>query len=223
MQIAGISVCVFDAYGTLFDVRRVVLGAMPGEAGEAFYALWRGKQLEYSWLRSLMGRHADFWHVTGQSLDYTMTARKVADPGLRARLMEGFFAPPAFEDALPTLDALGEAGRRLAILSNGEPSMLTAAISRNQMGARLDAVLSVESVAVFKPHPAVYHLAVEHFACQPTEIAFISANGWDVAGAAAVGLRTVWVNRDGAPRDELPGAPDAVVASLSELPALIAA
>ena len=223
MSLSGITACVFDAYGTVFDLDRIasVGSTVLGDRVGALAELWRRKQLEYSWLRSLMGRHADFWQVTGESLDYALTALGIADPGLRAHLMESYLAPSAFPDAVSALAALREAEIKLAILSNGSPTMLTSAVKSGGLGGLLDKVLSVESVGIFKPHPSVYKLATDVFACQPAQIAFISANGWDVAGAGAFGLQTVWVNRRKAPREILPASPHLEIASLAELPGLV--
>jgi len=223
MVLSGISVCVFDAYGTLFDLDKIasVGRAALGDRVTALSDLWRRKQLEYSWLRSLMGRHADFWQVTGESLDYALSSLGIADPGLRAHLMEAYLAPSAFPDALPALRKLRAAERKLAILSNGSPTMLTSAVKGADMNDVLDKTLSVEPVGIFKPHPSVYRLATEAFDCQPNQVAFISSNGWDVAGAAAFGFQTVWVNRRKAPREVLPAAPHIEIASLEALPGLL--
>ena len=221
--LSGIAVCAFDAYGTLFDLDRmtaVAKGAL-GEQTAALAELWRRKQLEYTWLRSLMGRHADFWHVVGDALDFAMSALGLADPALRAKLMEAYLAPPAFPDAVATLDGLRAAGFKLAILSNGSPSMLTSATKSAGLFNRLDAIISVESAGVYKPHPSVYKLALDKFECQPGQVAFVSANGWDVAGGAAFGFQVLWVNRKRAPREALPAAAHAEIESLAAIPALL--
>ena len=224
MTFTGIAACVFDAYGTLFDLDRVVAGARDaiGERAGALSELWRRKQLEYSWLRSLMGRHTDFWHVTGESLDYAMETLGLSDPALRARLMEAYLAPPPFPEAQDVLRKLHAAGFKLAILSNGSPTMLTAATAGAGFAGLLDAVLSVEKVGIFKPHPSVYQLAVDAFECQPAQIAFVSANGWDIAGASAFGFRALWVNRRGLPREALPAGAHAEFKNLAALPELLA-
>jgi len=223
MKLSGISACVFDAYGTLFDLDSVVatcrdvLGDRVGPLSE----LWRRKQLEYSWLRSLMGRHTDFWHVTGESLDFAFTALGIADPSLRARLMEIYLAPPAYPDVVPVLTALRDAELKVGILSNGSPTMLTSATKSAGLFDLLDKTISVEEVGIYKPHPSVYRLAVEGFECQPQQIAFVSSNGWDVAGAGAFGFQTVWANRRKAPREQVPTPPHAEIVSLAELPGLL--
>lgn len=223
MMLSGITACVFDAYGTLFDLDKIatagrdVLGDKVGPLSE----LWRRKQLEYSWLRSLMGRHADFWHVTGESLDYALHSLGIDDAALRAKLMEAYLSPPPFGEAIAALETLRAADFKLAILSNGSPTMLTSAVKSAGLSDLLDKVLSVEPVGIFKPHPSVYRLATDTFDCQPTQIAFISSNGWDVAGASAFGFQTVWVNRRKAPREILPAGPHNEIATLAELPGLL--
>ncbi len=220
----GITTCVFDAYGTLFDIAasaRKAETALGAKTAGELVALWRRKQLEYSWLRSLMKRHADFWQVTGESLDYAMAAHGVDDPVLRSRLMEDFLTPKPFPEVPSVLRTLRESGRKLAILSNGSPQMLAAACHATELGRQFDAVLSVESAGVFKPAPAVYRLALDRFGGEPSAIAFMSSNPWDVAGAAAFGFRVVWVNRAAAPPERLPAAAEAVIADLSALPGLL--
>jgi 2-haloacid dehalogenase len=214
--------CVFDAYGTLFDVAAPANAckAALGEAAEALTALWRRKQLEYTWLRSLMGRHADFRQVTADALDHALAALRIDRPGLRDRLLDAYMTLDAHPEVPAALEALRRDGMRLAVLSNGTPAMLDAACRRNGLAPQFEAVLSVEAVGIYKPHPGVYRHAAEQLALQPERILFLSANGWDIAGAASFGFRAVWVNRTGQPRDNLPGAPVAEIADLSFLPAL---
>lgn len=220
-----ISVCVFDAYGTLLDLSDIVDRARPdlGDTADVLCALWRRKQLEYSWLRTLMGRHTDFWHVTGEALDHAMAALKVRDPSLRARMMEAYLSPRPYPEVLQMLARLKQAGYRTGVLSNGSPSMLVGGLNACDLTRALDAVLSVELAGVFKPHPSVYQLAVDHFGVEPRRICFVSGNGWDVAGASAFGFRVAWINRIRAARDVLPAGPHAEIANLSELPALLGA
>ncbi len=220
---SGVSVCVFDAYGTLFDLGSFVdrFAADLGFHAEPLMALWRRKQLEYSWLRSLMGRHTDFWHVTGESLDRSLESFGIANPSLRARLMEAWLVPKAFAEAEAVLGRLQAAGLRTAILSNGSPSMLVAGLNSTGLSERIDTVLSVEKVGVFKPHPSTYKLVTDHFEVDPKEVCFVSGNGWDVAGAAGFGFRVAWINRGAAAREHLPAGPDAELPDLSGLPALL--
>lgn len=238
---AAIEVCVFDAYGTLFDVgaaaRRLAqdIDEDPGAGAEErrFAAAWstaaehwRRKQLEYSWLRASFGAHRDFWAVTGDGLDWTLDALEIAAgperDDLRERLMRLYERLDPFPDAVSALEALRARGRRLAILSNGAPAMLEAATRSAKIDALLEATLSAEEAGVFKPDPRVYDLVETRFGVARGATLFISSNGWDVCCAAAYGFRTVWVNRRGEPMDRLPGAPDRVVKDLLGLPDIAA-
>jgi 2-haloacid dehalogenase len=218
----GIRACVFDAYGTLFDVHSAVARLRPslGAQADALSQLWRTKQLEYTWLRALMGRHTDFWQVTGDALDYAL-ARTDVDPAIRDPLMQAYLALDAYPEVPEVLGRLREGGLETAILSNGEPKMLAAGARSAKITGLLDAILSVEDVGVFKPDPSVYQLAVDRLGVAPGEIAFQSSNAWDIHGAACVGLRPVWINRQGAPRERLPGGPEHELRDLSGLPALL--
>jgi 2-haloacid dehalogenase len=223
--LTGIKVCVFDAYGTLFDYAsaaarcRDVLGDRLG----ALNTLWREKQLQYTWLRALEGRHADFRQVTGDALDFTLETLGLAEAGLRARLMDLYLTLDAFPEVPDTLRRLKAAGIKTAILSNGSPDMLDAVVGNAGIGELLDAVLSVEAVGVYKPHPKVYHLAVDRFRIPAAAISFQSSNAWDAWAASAFGMRVVWCNRYGQHPERLPGKPDLEVRSLAELPALVGA
>jgi 2-haloacid dehalogenase len=219
---AGIEACVFDAYGTLFDVHSAVARLRPriGAQADALSQLWRAKQLEYTWLRSLMGRHADFWQVTGDALDHAL-ARTGVDAAVRDPLMQAYLALDAYPEVPDTLRRLRAGGLMTAILSNGQPRMLEVAARTAGIEELLDAILSVEEVGIFKPHPRVYQLAVDQLAIRPDRIAFQSSNAWDISGAATFGLRAVWINRQGAPAERLPGAAEHELRDLSGLPALL--
>jgi 2-haloacid dehalogenase len=221
-RMTGIRACVFDAYGTLFDVHSAVarLRARLGERADALSQLWRAKQLEYTWLRALMGRHADFRQVTGEALDYAL-ARTGADPAVREPLMQAYLALDAYPEVADVLRRLRAAGLKTAILSNGEPGMLEAGARSAGIDGLLDAILSVEEVGIYKPRPKVYQLALDRLGVRADQIAFQSSNAWDVSGAAAFGLRAVWINRHGAPPERLPGAPEHELRDLSGLPALL--
>jgi 2-haloacid dehalogenase len=221
-RMAGIHACVFDAYGTLFDVHSAVarIGDRLGDQADALSQLWRTKQLEYSWLRALIGRHADFWQVTGDALDYAL-ARTGVEPAVRAPLLEAYLRLDAYPEVPSVLRRLRAGGQKTAILSNGEPKMLAAGAQSAGIDGLLDAILSVEEVGVFKPDPRVYQLAVERLGVPANAIAFQSSNAWDVHGAACFGLRPVWVNRFGAPPERLPGAPEHELGDLTGLPALL--
>ena len=219
----GIRACVFDAYGTLFDFASAAAACRDvlGDKTAALTGLWRDKQVQYSWLRGLQGRHADFWQVTGDALDFALETLGIADTGLRGRLMNLYLTLDAFSDVPDMLARLKAAGLKTAILSNGSPAMLEALVKHNRLGRSLDAVLSVEDVGVYKPDPKVYQLAVDRLGVEPEAIAFQSSNGWDAYAASAFGMRVVWCNRYGQRPERLPGKPDRVIASLSELPALL--
>jgi 2-haloacid dehalogenase len=218
-----IGACVFDAYGTLFDYASAAARCRDalGKDWQALSDLWRRKQLEYTWLRSLMGRHIDFWHVTGESLDYALAVFKRADPSLRAQLMQQYLNLDPYPEVPDMLRRLKEKGMKTAILSNGSPTMLTAALNSSALTAFIDATLSVEAVGTYKPHPSVYQIAVDRLGVPAGRICFLSSNGWDAAGAAAFGCRVVWVNRQGLPAENLPAHPERQIRSLSELPALL--
>jgi 2-haloacid dehalogenase len=221
----GIRACVFDAYGTLFDVHSAVGRLRPriGANADELSQLWRTKQLEYSWLRALMGRHCDFWQVTGDALDYALDRLGIEPESVRAPLMDAYLQLSAYSEVPDALARLSAAGLKLAILSNGEPKMLDAAVGNAGLGDLLDAVLSVEEVGVFKPDPRVYQLAVDRLAVRADQISFQSSNAWDVNGAACFGLRPVWINRFGAPAERLPGSAEHELKDLSGLPALLGA
>lgn len=221
--VSGIRACVFDAYGTLLDVTAAArrCRADLGGSADALAAVWRAKQLEYTWVRTLMGDYADFWQVTGDALDYALDLHGRADPALRAKLMELYFRLDAFPDAAPALEALRAQGQRTAILSNGSPPMLAGAVDNAKLRPLLDHVLSVDPLRLYKPHPAVYELACERLGLDRAEILFVSSNGWDAAGAGAFGFKVAWLNRAGNPPDRLPATPTATITGLAELPALL--
>ncbi len=220
----GIQAVVFDAYGTLFDTGSAVtkLGAEIGEKSEALIKLWRQKQLEYTWLRSLMGTHADFWTVTRNALDYALAALNIADPGLADELMTFYLKLDAFADATPALEALRAKGRRLAILSNGSPLMLDSMVRAAGFETLFEQLLSVEDVGIYKPSRRVYRLAMQkmHIIDAPS-IAFVTANPWDAQGAATFGYQVARIARNPLPDDNIPGKPKVVITSLLELLELV--
>lgn len=219
---AGIEVCVFDAYGTLFDVSSVARGAKDaiGDQWQALSDLWRSKQLQYTWLRGLAGHHADFWQVTADALDFAMTTLGIADADLRDRLMHLYLGLSAYPEVPETLRRLKAGGIKLAILSNGTPAMLASAVGNAGLDQVFDAVLSVEEVGVFKPHPSVYQLATARFNVAPEKICFLSSNGWDAFSAKAFGFRVLWCNRFGQVPERIPTVPDGEITDLSDLPEL---
>jgi 2-haloacid dehalogenase len=210
---------VFDAYGTLFDVHAAIARHRDAAGPEAdrFSETWRAKQLEYAWMLSAAGHYVDFWTLTERALDYAFARVPSVDRGLRATLLDAYFKLDAFPDARAALSALKQTGVKTAILSNGNPRMLQGAVTAAGIGANLDAVLSVDTVRVYKPEPAVYAMVTDHFNVAPADVAFVSSNRWDVMGATAFGFRCVWVNRANLP-DEYPEfAPATVVRDLADL------
>ena len=220
----GIRACVFDAYGTLFDfaAARGCHDALADRI-DALTSLWRDKQLQYTWLRAVQDRHVDFWQVTGDALDFALETLAIEKPGLRDRLMRLYLTLDIFPEVPEVLARLKKAGLKTVILSNGSPAMLDAAVKGAKLSELLYAVLSVEDVGVYKPHPKVYRLAAERLSVPLSSVTFLSSNAWDAYAASAFGMRVVWCNRYGQRAERLPGAPDREVRSLAELPALIGA
>ncbi|HSF62988.1 MAG TPA: haloacid dehalogenase type II [Paracoccaceae bacterium] len=219
---------VFDAYGTLFDVAGAARAAAAQPGGEALAQVWprlaedwRRKQLEYTWQRAITGRHADFARVTADGLDWALEAAGLDDPALRTRLLALYDELPAYPEVPGVLAALRARGLTTAILSNGSPAMLAAAVASARLGSLFDAILSVEEVGVFKPDARVYAMVGARLGCRAEDVLFVSANGWDAAGAAGFGFATAWVNRARAPMDRLPHRPGHVIPDLAALPALL--
>jgi 2-haloacid dehalogenase len=221
-MLSGIEVCVFDAYGTLFDVSSVARGAQDalGDQWQSLSDLWRTKQLQYTWLRGLAGHHADFWQVTAEALDFAMETHGIDDGALRERLMQLYLKLAAYPEVPDTLQRLKADGMQLAILSNGTPAMLSSAVHNAGLDEAFDAVLSVEEVGVFKPHPSVYQLAVDRFGVPAEKICFLSSNGWDAFSAKAFGFHVLWCNRFGQVQERIPSVPDGEIIELSSLPAI---
>lgn len=224
----AIKICVFDAYGTLFDVAAAARRAAAEPGNEALASAWplladtwRAKQLQYTWIRAINGAHADFWEVTQEALDYALEAHTLDRAGLRDRLLQLYWELDVYPDAKETLTKLAESGVKNAILSNGSPEMLNAAVDNAGIGDKLDAILSVEAVGVFKPNRAVYDLVGQHFDVAPDEVAFVSSNGWDVASATGYGFHTVWANRMNEPVDRLPWRPREIASDLRGAQAVI--
>jgi len=215
---------VFDAYGTLFDVHSVIAlceELWPGK-GAALSQLWRAKQLEYTWQRSLMRRYEDFGRVTEASLRYACSALGLQlDKERVSRLMNAYQALASFPEVGGTLSTLKAMKLKLAILSNGSPAMLRPLVANAGLRGLIGTIISVDQRKIYKPAPAVYKLAVEKLRVPKTAVGFVSSNCCDACGAKSFGFRTFWINRTGAPVDALGAAPDHVIASLAELPALI--
>ena len=227
----GIGACVFDAYGTLFDVHSAV-----GQCRETFGLseavakimsdTWRLKQLQYTWLRALMGpqHHVLFWQITGESLDFALETAfpNGAPAGLRDALMDAYLTLHTYPEVPSVLKALKAGGMKTAILSNGNPEMLEKVCASTGIAEHLDMVLSVEEVGIYKPHPSVYQLAVDRLGVSsPSAISFQSSNAWDATAASAFGFRVGWCNRFGQARERIPGSPDIELTSLETLPAIV--
>ena len=224
-MLTGIRACVFDAYGTLFDFASAAAGCSDvlGDKAGPLTALWREKQLQYSWLRGLQGRYVSFWEVTGDALDFALeTLGLPAEGPLRERLMDLYRTLGTFPEVPSVLRALREAGFATAILSNGSPDMLASAVEGAGLAGAFDAVISVDEVGSFKPDRRVYQRAVDRLGVPAESIAFQSSNAGDAHAASAFGMRVVWCNRYGQRRERLPGAPEHEIRSLAELPALLA-
>lgn len=223
-----ITTCIFDAYGTLFDVAAAARQAASEQGFEALRDTWpevaghwRLKQLQYTWLRAVADAHADFWDVTQDGLDWALEAAGLqGDAKLRQRLLDLYWELQAYPEVPDMLKALKDGGLQTAILSNGSPPMLDGAVESAGIGDLLDDVLSVESVGVFKPHVRVYDLVQQRFGCAREEVLFVSSNGWDAAGASGYGFVTAWVNRANEPMDRLPWTPAHVLADLTTIPDL---
>jgi 2-haloacid dehalogenase len=222
-QLKNIDACVFDAYGTLFDFNSAASAARDelGEDWQRLSDLWRLKQLQYTWLRGLAQHHADFRQVTGDALDFALASLKIERPGLRDRLMSLYLQLAAYPEVPAMLRELKGRGMKLAILSNGTPPMLAAVVRNSGLEDVFDAVLSVEEVGVYKPHPSVYRLAAERLLIAPARICFLSSNGWDAYSAKAFGFRVIWCNRFGQAAERIPDTPDGEIADLSVLPAMV--
>jgi 2-haloacid dehalogenase len=210
---------VFDAYGTLFDVHAAIARhrTAAGPHADHLSEIWRSKQLEYTWTLTLAGHYVDFWTLTERALDFAFARVPSVDNTLKPKLLDAYRTLDAFPDARATLTALKAQGARTAILSNGSPKMLAAAVAAAGLDAQLDAVLSVDAIRIYKPQPEVYALATQAFAMAPSDIVFVSSNRWDVMGAASFGFDTVWVNRGRMPDEYAENAPGRVVAELTEL------
>jgi 2-haloalkanoic acid dehalogenase, type II len=220
---ASIKACVFDAYGTLFDVNAAAR-ALSQELGDEWLPLaetWRTKQLNYSWLRSLMGAHADFWQLTGDALDFALESRGLSTPSLRQRLLDLYYNLACFPEVPEVLRQLRKAGFKTAILSNGTPAMLKAACRSSEILDLFDHVVSVEEVGIYKPDPRVYSLVASRFSLAPNEIAFHSSNGWDIHGGKRAGFFAIWVNRSGQPLERLPHPPDRILQDLTAVPSIL--
>lgn len=220
-----LKLCVFDAYGTLFDVNAAARIAAEDDPKIAavwprFAEDWRRKQLEYSWLREIMGEFTGFWQLTSDALDWALEAAGLSDPELHSRLMRLYRELPAYPEVPAMLSQLRDMKVGRVILSNGSPEMLTAAIVSADIDQFLDMAISVSDLRRYKPAAAVYSMIPARFGVDPSEVLFVSSNGWDAAGATKAGFSVAWVNRAGAPVDRLPHRPHHQLQDLSQVPAL---
>lgn len=220
---ANIRACLFDAYGTLFDVASAAR-TLADELGPQWQPLaetWRAKQLNYSWLRSLMGAHADFWQVTTDALDFALEERGLQDAGLRQRLLDLYLNLACYPEVPAMLQQLKDAGFVTGILSNGAPAMLEAACRSAGIDTLIDHLISVEDVGIYKPDARIYRLAMEKLVLPAQAIAFHSSNGWDIHAGKRAGFYAIWINRSGQPAERLPNPPDVVLHSLAEVPRVL--
>jgi 2-haloacid dehalogenase len=224
-----ITTCIFDAYGTLFDITAAARQAAAEPGREVFSKSWpqlardwRLKQLQYTWLRGLAGAYTDFWQVTQDGLDWALEANGLSDPDLRQRLLALYWELSAYPEVPAMLTALKSAGLSTAILSNGSPDMLDGAVQSAGVGDVLDDVLSVQDVGTFKPHPSVYQMVPDRFGCSVKDVLFVSSNGWDACAASGFGFNSVWVNRADEPMERLPWKPDNILSDLVNIPDLAA-
>ena len=222
-QLTGVRACVFDAYGTVFDFASAAVRCpdIPEDRRSALTTVWRDKQLQYTWLRTLQGRYVDFWQITGDALDFALDSLAIENPRLRETLMELYRTLAAFPEVREVLLSLRQSGFTTAILSNGSPAMLDAAVSGAGLSGLFDAVLSADAVGAFKTHPRVYQYALDKLGLPASAVSFQSSNAWDAYAASDFGMRVVWCNRYSQQRERLPGSPDHEIRTLAELPALL--
>jgi 2-haloacid dehalogenase len=213
------SIFVFDAYGTLFNVHAAIsrFRAEAGPEADRLSDMWRLKQLEYSWTLTLAGHYVDFWTLTERALDYSLTRFPSVDKALRPKLLEAYFQLDAFPDARTALRTLKAKRHKTGILSNGSPNMLKGAVDAANVGGDLDAVLSVDALKIFKPRPEVYRLVTDHYKCRPADVTFVSSNRWDVMAGTSVGFRALWINRGKMPDEYFDFPPHQELMDLNEL------
>ena len=220
----NIDACVFDAYGTLFDVASAAARCKDdlGENAAALSALWRTKQLEYTWLRSLMNEYVEFWEITRDGLDYALeTLGLDGDAALRDKLLNLYMELDCFPEVPNILKTLNAGGLKCAILSNGSPKMLNSAIENAGISEQLVNSYSVDQLGIYKPSPRVYQMAVDDLGISAKKISFMSSNAWDASAAANFGFKVVWVNRFGQKKERLPGLPEHEIKTLNDLPSLL--
>jgi 2-haloacid dehalogenase len=222
-QLTGVRACVFDAYGTIFDFASAVArcSGVPEHQRADLASIWRDKQLQYTWLRTLQGRYADFWRITGDALDFALDSLDLRDSALRGRLMNLYLTVTAFPEVSGVLRSLKQSGFITAILSNGSPAMLESAVAAARLTDLFDDVLSADAVGAFKTHPKVYQYALDRLGVPALAVSYQSSNAWDAHAAADFGMRVVWCNRYGQRSERLPGSPLHEIRTLAELPGLL--
>jgi len=218
--LSGTEICVFDAYGTLYDFNSAVARHRDaiGPKADALSEMWRTKQVQYTWLRNSMGTYSPFWQVTGDALDNCLATFGIMDKRVREKLMGAYLALDPFPEVPAMLDKLKKAGKRLAILSNGNPDMLDPMVKASGLADYFEAVISVDDAKIFKVDPKTYELVKKRTGLSSDKVCFLSSNCWDAHGAAQFGFKVLWVNRGGLPEDILPGTIVAQIKDLSYLP-----
>ena len=218
MKIENIEACVFDAYGTLFDVNSAAAKCKKklGNRWESFANAWRTTQLEYTWLRSLMKKHKNFWEITEDSLDHTMETFKIKQ-GMRNELLNLYKELSPYPEVKECLEGLKSKKIKMAILSNGTPDLLKGLVESNNIQNYFDDILSIETVGIYKPDSKVYDMPIKKYNCKPENICFMSSNTWDVSGGGVFGYNAVWVNRFDKVFDKLSYKPKFVIKNLKEL------
>jgi len=218
-----IKACVFDAYGTLFDFNSAVdiCSKEVGEKSEELSTIWRQKQIQYTWLRSMMDEYVDFWQITGDALDYAMSAISVKNDKLQNRLMQLYKKLELFPEVSNVLNNVKNGNISTAVLSNGTQEMLFNVIEHSNLSHLIDVVISADEVGVYKPHPKVYQLAVNSLGVNPEEICFMSSNAWDAHGAKSFGFKVIWINRYQLPHEQIPTKPDIIINSLEPISYLL--
>ena len=223
-----VNICIFDAYGTLFDVTsatRIVANeeeysSFPNHSVKVSNS-WRIKQLEYSWLRNIMHEYIDFWQITKDALDFALEENQIKNEKLRQRLLDVYWNLSAYPEAQDVLTTLKANNIQTGILSNGSKQMLNSAVVSANLKNYLDKIISIDGIEIYKPDPKVYEMVLDQFNCKKEEVLFISSNGWDIAGASKFGFTTLWINRNLIPKDRLTFMPNKITNNLSTIPNIL--
>lgn len=223
-----VNICIFDAYGTLFDVTsatRIVANeeeysSFPNHSVKVSNS-WRIKQLEYSWLRNIMHEYIDFWQITKDALDFALEENQIKNEKLRQRLLDVYWNLSAYPEAQDVLTTLKANNIQTGILSNGSKQMLNSAVVSANLKNYLDKIISIDGIEIYKPDPKVYQMVIDQFNCKIEEVLFISSNGWDIAGASKFGFTTLWIKRNLIPKDRLTFMPNKITNNLSTIPNIL--